>query len=183
MRLRRSDIARLTPWSGSKESITSNGRNLTPRQHRELRVPGRSPQQRLLPFVAWASLGQSTKSREPRLGEARDRWLQENRSVWCSRIYAFNRHSVSAPTYPINRTATIHRCSRPYSNSAAPTPGVTTARAIVLSVEGTTMTVPGRDADGISADTNDRTLPVESTHCPLLTRQLAATSLDWMRVV
>jgi hypothetical protein len=36
---------------------------------------------------------------------------------------------LSASADSINRTATVHRCSAPHSNSRAPTPGVTTARA------------------------------------------------------
>ena len=38
-------------------------------------------------------------------------------------------HGLSASADSINRTATIHRCSRPHSNTRGTDAGVTTARA------------------------------------------------------
>jgi formate dehydrogenase subunit delta len=54
--------------------------------------------------------------------------IAEHATGFCRRMHALLQRSergLSAPADPINRAATIHRCSWPYSNPRAPTPGVT----------------------------------------------------------
>src|SRR3981081_2387084 len=111
MKLRRSDIARLTLWSGSifeKESITSNGRNATRRA-----APGASCVWTKPAAVATAArcLDFDRPINEPRafnsaLESARDRWLQENRSgprPDARPLIHRSEHGLSAPADSINR--------------------------------------------------------------------------------
>jgi hypothetical protein len=63
MKLRRSDIAGLTLWSGSifeAGSITSNGRNAMRRAAAGASCVWTSPQEWLPPLIAWTSVARST---------------------------------------------------------------------------------------------------------------------------